>query len=148
MKNLTNKIFALAIIITLAFFFTNCKDDDSNPASPPGQDSELVGKWDLIEVYIPVVDSTVNPQDLGLALSANFMADGKYEINEFDNSTTPYVETGTWSTANGTLTLTNSDDGVPEIIPYSINGNVGILKVNYEVQPGLEVPAEFKFMKQ
>lgn len=148
MKILTNKIFTLAIIIILAFLFTNCNEDDSNPTSAPGQDSELVGTWDLVEVYIPIADSTVNPQDLGFALSANFKADGNYELSEFNNSNTPDIETGTWSTANGTLSLKNSDDGAVEIIPYSINGNVGTLKVNYEIQPGFEVPAEFKFMKQ
>ena len=57
------------------------------------------------------------------------------------------VDTGTWSTLNGILTLKDSE-GAEEGISYSINGNVGILKSTYEIQPGVEIPADFKFIKQ
>jgi len=147
MKSFLNKFLLITILSSVAILFANCKDEN-NPSSPPGHDSDLVGMWELEEVYVPVADSTVYPQDLGFALTADFMADGKYEITETETGSMPSVETGTWSTANGSLTLTNDSDGEKEIIPYTVNGNVGILKVNYEVQPGLTVPAEFKFMKK
>lgn len=146
MKNLTNKFLIIAILFTIALLFTNCKDED-NPSSPPGLDTDLVGNWELAEVYVPIADSTVYPQDLGFSIKANFMADGKYEITETETGGTPEIETGTWSTTGGTLALKNSDDGSVESIPYTVTGNIGILKVNYEVSPGFEVPAEFKFMK-
>ena len=57
------------------------------------------------------------------------------------------IDSGTWSTSNGSLTLKNND-GTEEVIPYTIDGNVGILKSTYEIQPGFEVPADFKFIKQ
>ena len=147
MKRYINKLLIITIIATLTLVLTNCKDDE-NPSSSAAQDSELIGKWELEEVYIPLADSTVNPQDLGYALTANFMADGKYEITETESGGIPDIETGTWSTVSGTLILKNSVDGVEESIPYTINGDVGILKVNYEVQPGVVIPADFKFRKQ
>lgn len=147
MKRHINNLLTITIIATLALVLTNCKDDE-NPSSSPDQDSELIGKWELEEVYIPLVDSTVNPQDLGFALTADFMADGKYETTEIESGGIPYIETGTWRTVSGTLILKDSIDGVEESIPYTINGDIGTLKVNYEVQPGLEIPADFKFRKQ
>lgn len=146
MKRHINKLLTITIIATLVLVLINCKDDE-NPSSSPAQDSELIGNWELAEVYVPIADSTVYPQDLGFSLTANFMADGKYEITDTETGGTPEIETGTWSTTDGTLALKNSDDGLVENIPYTVEGNVGILKVNYEVSPGFEVPAEFKFMK-
>ncbi len=147
MKNLFTKTIALTVIITLAFLFTNCNDDDSNPASSPVQDENLIGKWDLIEAFVPSMNITVSAAQIGITLVASFEANSNYEMTTTDTTGAVEVETGTWSTLNGILTLKDSE-GTEEGIPYSINGNVGILKSTYEIQPGVDIPADFKFIKQ
>lgn len=146
MKNISSKKLALTVVIALAFIFVNCKDDESNPAAPPEQDSNLIGTWELLEAYVPSMNITVNAQDLGISVTASFLENSNFEFSTTDSSGTE-IESGTWSTSNGSLTL-KSDDGTDEVIPYTIDGNVGILKSTYEIQPGFEVPADFKFIKQ
>ena len=147
MKNLFTKTIALAVVITLAFLFTNCNDDDDNPASPPVQDEDLIGKWDLLEAFVPSMNITYSAEYIGISLVASFEANSNYEMTTTDTTGAVEIETGTWSTSNGILTLKDSD-GTEEGIPYTINGNVGILKWNYEIQPGVKIPADFKFIKQ
>ena len=146
MKNLLKKALTLTIIITLAFLFTNCNDDDNNPASPPGQDENLIGKWDLLEAFIPSANITYSAEDIGVSLVASFEANSNYEMTTTDTTGAVEVETGKWSTSSGVLTLKYSD-GSEESIPYTINGNVGILKWTYEYQ-GIDIPADFKFIKR
>ena len=146
MKNLFRKALTLTVIITLAFLFTNCNDDDNNPASPPVQDENLIGKWDLLEAFVPIQNLTYSAEDIGISLVASFEANSNYEMTTTDTTGTVEVETGTWSTLDGILTLKDSE-GTEEGIPYSINGNVGILKWTYEYQ-GMDIPADFKFIKR
>jgi len=146
MKSLLNKTLTLTVIITLAFLFTNCNDDDNNPASPPGHDENLIGKWDLLEAFIPTMNITYSAEEIGISLVASFEANSNYEMTTTDTTGAVEVETGTWSTLDGILTLKDSE-GTEEAIPYTINGNVGILKSTYEYQ-GFDIPADFKFIKR
>ncbi|MEN8192833.1 MAG: lipocalin family protein [Bacteroidota bacterium] len=147
MNELTKRLLTLLVIIFSIILFTNC-DDDGPTDPPPGLDSDLVGEWELIEAFIPSMNLTVTAEQAGLAITATFSADGNYEQVLTDSSGT-LTETGTWSTSNGVLTLTDSADDSEEEMEYSVSddGNTGILKSTYEVQPGMELPAEFKFEK-
>ncbi len=145
MYRINNKYFALVVIVIAMLLLTNCKDDDSNPTSTPGLDEQLIGKWNLVEAFVPSMNITVTAEQIGIILVASFVNDGKYEISTTD-STGIEVETGTWSTEGGVLLLKVSD-GSEETIPYTINGDEGILKSSYEIQEGVSVPADFKFVR-
>lgn len=148
MKQLFKKIIAISFIVIVALLLTNCKSNDNNdnPTSPD-QDQNLVGKWQLIEAFIPSMNLTVTAEQLGISLIANFGADGKYTMTTTDSTGTPEIETGNWTTENSTLTLKNSADGTEEKIPYTITGDTGVLKSTYEIQPGVDIPAEYKFKR-
>ncbi|NOX64235.1 MAG: lipocalin family protein, partial [Chlorobi bacterium] len=146
MDKLLKKIVTLSIIVILTLLMTNCKSDSGNPTSPASdKDQNLIGKWQLVEAFIPSMNITVTAEQLGISVVAEFKADGNYSMTTTDTTATPKIETGTWTTANGTLTLKSSADGTEEKIPYTITGDTGILKSTYEIQPGVEIPAEYKF---
>lgn len=149
MSKLFNKIVTLSIIVILTFLMTNCKSDDSSDGNPtsPGQDQNLIGKWGLIEAFIPSMNLTVTAGQIGISLIAEFKADGNYTMTTTDSTGVPEIETGTWKTENETLKLKNSADNTEESIPYTITGDVGILKSTYEIQPDVELPAEYKFKR-
>ncbi len=111
------------------------------------RDNRLVGQWDLLEVFVPSLNLTYTAQQLGITALADFLDNGNYEFTTTDDTGAVEVEIGTWKTSNGTLTITYND-GTVEDTNYSIEGNIGILKSTYEIAPGSEIPAEFKFEKR
>ena len=149
MKQLFRNLIPVTILLASVLLITNCKSDDGNPTVPeaPGHDKNLIGKWELVEAYIPSMNLTVTAEQLGISLIAEFNADGKYTMTSTDSTGVPEIETGTWTTANGTLTLKSDNDGSEEEIQYTITGDVGILKSTYEVSEGTEIPADYKFKK-
>ncbi len=151
MRQIAKYFLLVLILFASALLITNCKSDneEDNPTAPsvPGHDENLIGKWQLVEAYIPSLNLTVTAEQIGVNLIAEFKADGNYIMTSTDTSGVPEVETGTWKTEKDTLTLKNSDSGEEEKIPYTITGDIGILKSTYEVKPGNELPAEYKFKR-
>jgi len=149
MKRILKYFIFIITFLTTALLVSNCSSDDNdgNPTEPaaPGHDPKLVGKWELVEAYIPSMNLTVSAEQIGISLIAEFNADGNYTMTSTDSTGVPEVEKGTWTTANGNLTLKNSDDGSEEEIQYTITGDIGILKSTYEITEDNEIPADYKF---
>lgn len=143
MKTLkTLKIFLVLIALVVAV--SSCGKDD-NPTSSDG--SELVGKWTLTKITLTSVGNLeLSPKDIGLAVTFDLKSDRSFAATVVDSSGTS-VETGTWSVANGKITM-KSSDGTSEELPYSVSGNKLFVDSVVELDNFGEVPARMEFTKQ
>ncbi len=69
-------------------------------------------------------------------------ADGKMELTTIDSSGT-LVESGTWSTNNGKLTLVFEEEAVT--MDYSVSGDIISVTTPLEIEEGMELPAILDF---
>jgi hypothetical protein len=144
MNKFIHKLSIISTIILLSFLFVNCGDDD-NPTEAPGKDPELIGKWEAIEAYIPLLQQTITPADIGYTASVTFKENGDFEIEIVEGQLIE-TDTGTWSTTNGVITMVSSD-GSKESLQYTVNGSTGVIK-NWPIDfSGVQVVADVTFSK-
>lgn len=139
----TKQLFYLATILIPFFLFISCSDDD-NPTEGPTQDERLVGNWTLIKITIPLANMELTPEEAGMMMTGVASADGKMELTTIDSSGT-LVESGTWSTKSGKLTLVFDDETVT--MDYSVSGNIITVNTPLEIEENVELPAILDFRK-
>lgn len=141
----TLKTFQIFLVLAaLVFAASSCGKDD-NPASSDG--SELVGKWKLTKITLTTIGNLeLSPNDIGIAVTFDLKSDRTFAATVTDSSGTT-VETGTWSVANGKITM-KSSDGTSEELPYSISGNKLFVDSVIELDNFGEVPGRMEFTKQ
>ena len=143
MYKLNYKILFFAI---LSFALISCSDDDNSSTGPEGTgelDNALFGTWVLTNILSPI---PTTPEAAGIALTAVFNEDGSMELTTTDSEGT-VVDSGTWSTSNGSITIT-LDGGQPGTSTYTVEGNTATL-TNFPVEfQGTTVLATLEFTKQ
>ncbi len=139
----TKQLFYLVTILIPFFLLISCSDDD-NPTEGPTQDERLVGNWTLIKITIPLANMELTPEEAGMMMTGVASADGKMELTTIDSSGT-LVESGTWSTKSGKLTLVFDDETVT--MDYSVSGNIITVNTPLEIEEGVELPAILDFRK-
>ncbi|MCB0731703.1 MAG: lipocalin family protein [Ignavibacteriae bacterium] len=139
-KNI-NKILT---VLFLAIIIFACSDDKKSSTEPElVVDQDLVGTWVLTQITSPV---TASPETLGLSLTAVFNDDGTVEFTTIDSDGTT-VDTGTWGTSNGTLTLEIEGES-PASSAYSVTGDKATIS-GFPVEfQGNVVMAGLEFTKQ
>lgn len=139
----TKQLFYLVTILIPFFLLISCSDDD-NPSEGPTLDEQLVGNWTLIKITIPLANMELTPEEAGIMMTGVASADGKMELTTIDSSGT-LVESGTWSTSSGKLTLVFEDETVT--MDYSVSGNIITVNTPLEIEEGMELPAILDFRK-
>lgn len=145
MNNIITKYILLTFFIVLLI---SCSSDKKSSTEPNlSNDQSLVGTWELTKITASIGGQTLvlTPEQAGLSTTAVFKSDGTFESTSTDSDGTS-VDTGTWSTANGVLTLNiNGED--PETSTYTINGNVATI-VSSIPYSGVDIPATLEFTKK
>ena len=137
----TKQFFYLVITLIPLFFFISCSDDD-NPSEGPTLDERLVGNWTLIKITVPLANMELTPEEAGMMMTGVASSDGKMELTTIDSSGT-LVESGTWSTKSGTLTLVFEDETVT--MGYSVSSNIITVNTPLEIEEGVELPSILDF---
>lgn len=149
MKNFTYKtgvLFLFTLLLTITQI--SCSDDD-NPTEPTDntgegvQDPALVGTWKLTKILAPIATT---PEGIGIALVADFNADGTLQFTTTDSEGTS-IDGGTWSTLNGVLTITIEGED-PVTSPYTVNGSIATINSFAVEFQGSTIFATLEFTKQ
>lgn len=108
-------ILILSSVLLIGGLLVQChKKSSTGPA-----EDDLVGTWVLTGITIPGL-GTFTPALMGYTVTVTLRNDGTYTWTEMEegNETS---STGTWSATSNTITLT--DDGETESVPYALEGN-------------------------
>lgn len=142
MKYINYKFLALLIFSVLLL---SCSDDDKSSTEPDNQeiDAALVGSWELTKILAPLATT---PAAVGIALSADFNADGTMQLTTTDASGT-IVDEGSWSTADGIITITLEGED-PGSSAYSVSDNTATISGFPVTFQGTTVLATLEFTKK
>jgi len=142
---MNKKKYLAFLMIVLLVGLASCGKD--NPVD--SQDNDLVGTWVLTKIYLTALGNmAVDPAEYGISGTFILRNDKTFTATfKFPDSETPEVETGTWSVADGKITL-KSSMGETEELPYSRNGNKLTVDTILELPMIGEQPAKLEFTKQ
>ncbi|MBX3007779.1 MAG: lipocalin family protein [Melioribacteraceae bacterium] len=136
-----NFIYILLISLLIV---TACGKDD-NPTESNGDN--LVGTWVLTKITIVSGGNLeISPATIGTSATIIIRSDRTFTATTTDSEGTS-TETGTWSVANGKITM-KTNDGSSEEIPYTVNGNKLTIETVMEIAAFGEVQAKLEFTKQ
>jgi len=102
--------------ISLFLLFVGCKKEDS----ATNTSSSIVGTWKLTKL---TVNGTAQPVNYVETVKLN--SDNTYTYTRIENNQT-YSDSGTYSTANGKVTVTHQDHQ-SQTMDYTLNGNTLII---------------------
>ncbi len=134
----------LVILLFVSLFFAGC-DKDDDPTSSSGD--ELVGTWVLTKITLISLGNTeLTPQQVGYSATIIMKSDKTFSATYTDSDGTT-TDSGTWSVANGKLTL-KSSLGETQELPYGKTGNKLTVETVLEVPTFGELPVRLEFTKQ
>lgn len=133
----------LLVLIALAVLASSCKKDD-DPVSSNGD--ELVGIWVLTKIIVPAYgNAEMTPEQAGISATFILRSDRTFSVTTADSSGTS-VETGTWSAANGKVSLKGDTETIE--MPYTLSGNKLTVETVYTFEPFGEVNVKLELTKQ
>lgn len=138
--------FIYISLILFAVLISSCSEDKTTEPKLI-LDPALVGTWDLTKIIAKfgTTDIELTPEQAGYNVTANFKDDLTFKSTTVTSDSTT-IDTGTWGTNDGTLTIT-IDGEEPESSPYTIDGNVVTIESTVPYQ-GVEIDANLEFTKQ
>lgn len=138
--------FIYISLILFVVLISSCSEDKTTEPKLI-LDPALVGTWDLTKIIAKfgTSDIELTPAQAGYNVTAIFKDDLTFESTTVTSDSTT-IDTGTWGTKEGTLTLT-IDGEEPEASPYIIDGNVATIESTVPYQ-GVEINATLEFTKQ
>jgi hypothetical protein len=134
----------LSLLMIAVILITGCAKDD-NPTSSAGD--ELVGTWVMTKIILTSLGNTeLTPSAVGYSATIIMKSDRTFTANyaDSDGATT---DAGTWSVANGKLSL-KSNDGETQETPYTLNGNKLTIETTLDVPTFGQIPVKLEFTKQ
>ncbi len=138
------QLSVLLLIFILIGLISSCKKDD-NPVASNGD--ELVGVWVLTKIIVPAFSNAeLTPDQAGTHATFDMKSNRTFSVTTTDSTGTT-VQTGTWSTANGKVTLKGSD-GTTEEMPYSVSGNKLTVETTYTIEPYGNIAVKLELTKQ
>ncbi|MFZ1292118.1 MAG: lipocalin family protein [Melioribacteraceae bacterium] len=139
--------FIYIIVILFAAIIISCSDDKSSTEPELVVDPALVGTWELTKIIanLGTTNLELTPEQAGYNVTAIFRDDLTLESTTVNGDSTT-IDTGTWGTKDGVLTLA-LDGEEPETSPYAIEGNVATIESTVPYQ-GFEIDATLEFTKQ
>lgn len=142
MKNF--KAFLILILfVSLSVAITSCKDED-NPTSSSGD--ELFGTWVLTKVIVTSVGNMeLSPEQIGISVTIEMKNDHTFKATAVDSSGTD-IQTGTWTAANGKVTLKGTD-GTTQEMPYTYKDGLLTIETILAMENFGEVPVKMVFKK-
>lgn len=134
----------LIVLLILATILAGCSKDD-NPTSSSGD--ELIGTWVLTKIILISLGNTeLNPAQVGFSGTIIMKSDRTFSAT-FTDADGPSTDSGTWSAANGKLTL-KSSSGDTQVWPYGLSGNKLTIETNLEIPNLGNIPVRLEFTKQ
>jgi hypothetical protein len=134
----------LSLLVIAVILMTGCSKED-NPTSSAGD--ELVGTWVMTKIILTSLGNTeLTPSAVGYSATIIMKSDRTFTANyaDSDGATT---DAGTWSVANGKLSL-KSNDGETQETPYTLNGNKLTIETTLDVPTFGQIPVKLEFTKQ
>lgn len=139
------KKFNLLYILLIGLLIVSACNKDNNPAESNGDN--LVGTWVLTKITVVSGGNLeITPSSIGTSATIIIKSDRTFTATTTDAEGTT-TETGTWSVANGKITMKTSD-GTSEEIPYTLNGNKLTIETVMEIAAFGQVNAKLEFTKQ
>ncbi len=118
-----------SLLILFLLTFIACSED-SNPTS---SEATLTGTWKLTAIIVHTTsgDMTLLPDVIGHSMTVVLNEDGTYQATYTDPEG-QHTETGTWTKADGKLTITIN--GVSETVEYTLSGNKLTINTTMEIE--------------
>lgn len=139
------KKYNLLYLLLIGLLIVSACSKDDNPTESNGDN--LVGTWVLTKITIVSGGNLeIAPATIGTSATIIIRSDRTFTATTTDTEGTS-TETGTWSVANGKITMKTSD-GSSEEIPYTVNGNKLTIETMMEIAAFGEVQAKLEFTKQ
>lgn len=134
----------LSVLFIALILFSGCSKDDE-PTSSSGD--ELVGTWILTKIILTSLGNTeLNPAQVGFSGTIIMKSDRTFTAT-FTDSDGPSTDSGTWSAANGKLTM-KSSSGETQVWPYGLTGNKLTIETNLDIPNLGNIPVRLEFTKQ
>ncbi len=145
MKILKKTVLILLIASITAFFIGGCSKDDSS-----GPNDQLIGTWELVKITANLsgISTDIEPSFLSLEVTLEVRNDGTYTLTQNHTDTgTIDVETGTWTATDKTVTI-NPDDGDPQQIDYTVDGDTATLDTVMSYGEYVDLPVKMIYTRQ
>lgn len=134
----------LSLLMIAIVLMTGCAKDD-NPTSSAGDD--LVGTWVMTKIILTTLGNTeLTPSAVGYSATIIMKSDRTFTANYADSDGAT-SDSGTWSVANGKLSL-KSSTGETQEMPYTLSGNKLTTETTLEVPTFGQIPVKLEFTKQ
>jgi uncharacterized cupin superfamily protein len=134
----------LSLLMIAVILITGCAKDD-NPTSSAGD--ELVGTWVMTKIILTSLGNTeLTPAAVGYSATIIMKSDRTFTANYADSDGAT-SDAGTWSVANGKLSL-KSSTGETQEMPYTLSGNKLTTETTLEVPTFGQIPVKLEFTKQ
>ncbi len=134
----------LSLLLIALMILTGCSKDD-NPTSSDGDN--LVGTWVLTKIILTSLGNTeLSPSQAGFSATIIMRSDRTFTAT-YSDSDGPSTDSGTWSVADGKLTM-KSSTGETQVWPFGLSGNKLTVETNLEVPNLGNIPVRLEFTKQ
>ena len=140
------KFSLLLVFMSISVLMFSCKDDEDNPTSSSA--SDLFGTWKLTKVVLTSYGNIeIDPTTQGI--TATFTLNSDYTFSVSENYTSGQIVTynGTWSIADGKITM-KSTDGETMEMPYTVSGSTLTVETTIEYSTYGTIPVKMVLTKQ
>ena len=142
MHSLGKIVYFIYVIIFLSI--CGCKKEDDLL----GPEGELPGTWILTKITTTTALGAVDltPEQADFYMTLIIRADGTYQATIINKSDTT-VDSGTWTAANGTITI-NHQDNTSETGAYILTWNKFVVNTTIKGSTSEMIPVKLGFTKQ
>jgi hypothetical protein len=139
------KFSLLLVFMGVSVIFFSCKDED-NPTS--SSESDLYGTWKLTKVVLTSYGNIeIDPTTQGIAATFTLNSDKTFSVSENYTSGQIVTYNGTWSIADGKITMKSSDGETMEM-PYTVSGSTLSVETTIEYSTYGTIPVKMVLTKQ
>ncbi|MBI1937658.1 MAG: lipocalin family protein [Ignavibacteriales bacterium] len=130
-----SKKLLLLLALLLLFFTLGCEKED-NPVSPEDQ---VIGTWVLTKIIYTTPNGTIEftPEAASISITLVINSDHTFSANVTQDDSTETI-VGTWNVENGKVTIESTADVEPQVMDYSIEGDVLRMTINYTDDTGTQ----------
>lgn len=132
---ISKKLLLLLALLLLIFFTLGCEKED-DPVSPGEQ---VIGTWVLTKIIYSTPDGTIEftPEAASISITLVINSDHTFSATVTQDDSTETV-VGTWSEENGKVTIESTAEEEPQVMDYTIEGNVLRMTISYTDDTGTQ----------
>jgi len=139
------KFSLLLLFMSISVLLFSCKDDE-DPVSSSA--SDLIGTWSLTKVILTSYGNIeIDPTTQGITAIFTLKSDNTFSVSENYTSGQLVTYSGTWSIADGKITM-KSVDGETMEMPYTVSGSTLTVETTIEYSTYGTIPVKMVLTKQ